>query len=331
MNCHEALRSFIRPIAFIAILCAGDGAFTTALPARADKLPTAAAAAVPGTIEDTDEDWTWTGMQAVPEPQCRNGSIRAGGLATSGVYLFTGTGVGIYGPHASTITIDGKPHDLGKMVVRIDGAQKAVIDLSKPPADPNARIFQIDDLKKGNHVLQLKVTEGWGAVDYIAIQDEPAASKSVAGDDGQDYRLSPKHAPDKWLDVKGDTMEDEAGLSIFAANRPGHSQIWHVVSVGNGIYRLSPKEDPEQALTVLLRTVKTTVSANTLAGLYKYNADLAQQWEFIPSGGGYYRIANLFDHRFLNVDGGLTANGSPVIIYQLTAGNNDQWRFVPVP
>lgn len=317
------LRS-MRATALCAILSASAFLFTIQVPIHADKLiaPTAETA-IPGIVEDTNEDWTWTGMQTVVGAEYHKGSVRAGGAPTMGVYLFLGTGVKIFGVPSAKITVDGKEHLLGKMAVTIDGKPKSVIDLSTPSTNPESRIFEVSALPVGNHVLEVKVTEGWGAVDYITVQNED--------DGGKDYRISPKHAPDKWLDSETNSMDDDSALVIFSGPRHGHTQIWHVVSLGKGEYRISPKEKPEQAVTLVTRQAQINGTGQSLGGLYKYAGAPAQQWQLVPSDAGYYRIVNTLDHRCLNVGGEKTENGSAVILYQLTNGNNDQWRFVPVP
>jgi len=322
MKYRESIQYFGR----MAVISAAIGLFTISVPSRADKqITTTADTAVSGTVEDSDEEWIWTGMQTVSGPEFHKGSARAGAPATSGVYVFTGTGVGVFGIHAVEIKAGGVSHSLGKMTVIIDGKQQTTLDLSKAPSALDNRIFHIDGLSSGNHVLQVKVIEGWGAIDYIVVQND-----TPPDDGGKDYRITPKSSPDKWLDTVSDAMVDDASLGIYSFPRVKHSQIWHVVSLGKGEFRISPKEKPDQALTLITRTADIDGVANSRAGLYKYAGDAAQQWEMVPGSPGYYRIVNTFDHRCLNVGGGKNDEGASVIVYQVTNEDNDQWRFVPV-
>lgn len=387
----------------------------------ADKMPADAAPAVlPGTVEDTDEDWTWTGMQPVNDPASRNGSVSAGKAGTSGVYVFMGTGVIVYGIQATSITADGGAQKLGKLTVLIDGKQKEVVDLTSAPTHADGQIFKISGLKSANHVLQIKVTEGWGAVDsirvmtrdedagtatappkvtiksaiygvpgdqsrsrnvrdklqalvdarnynfqvaYLAEGDDPAfgvvksvwltytidgkeysrsgkdpdiiafseALSSDAGisteDGGKDYRISPRSASSKWLDCEGNAFTDNSALSINGGPRPSHSQIWHVSSLGHGKFRISPKEKPDEAVTLLARTL----GGAALCGLYAYTEHASQQWEIAPSGEGYFVIRNALDHNSMTVNANSTNEGAPIVTSTPKYEDNCRWRFVPVP
>ncbi|MGW6395277.1 non-reducing end alpha-L-arabinofuranosidase family hydrolase [Streptomyces sp. NPDC055103] len=53
-----------------------------------------------------------------------------------------------------------------------------------------------------------------------------------------------------------------------------------------------------------------------------------QQWQFVDSGGGYYRIKSRHSGKVLDVQGGSTANGAAIVQWADANGTNQQWRVV---
>nr|WP_062431061.1 non-reducing end alpha-L-arabinofuranosidase family hydrolase [Herbidospora daliensis] len=52
-----------------------------------------------------------------------------------------------------------------------------------------------------------------------------------------------------------------------------------------------------------------------------------QQWQFVDSGGGYYRIKSRLSGKVLDVSGVSTANGAAIIQWSDGNGQNQQWRL----
>ncbi|MFF1344311.1 non-reducing end alpha-L-arabinofuranosidase family hydrolase, partial [Streptomyces sp. NPDC058290] len=52
-----------------------------------------------------------------------------------------------------------------------------------------------------------------------------------------------------------------------------------------------------------------------------------QQWQFIDSGGGYYRIKSRHSGKVLDVQNGSTANGAAIVQWADANGTNQQWRL----
>ncbi|GLX96160.1 non-reducing end alpha-L-arabinofuranosidase family hydrolase [Herbidospora sp. NBRC 101105] len=52
-----------------------------------------------------------------------------------------------------------------------------------------------------------------------------------------------------------------------------------------------------------------------------------QQWQFVDSGGGYYRIKSRHSGKVLDVSGVSTANGAAIIQWSDGNGTNQQWRL----
>ncbi|WBB82303.1 endo-1,4-beta-xylanase [Micromonospora sp. WMMD882] len=51
-----------------------------------------------------------------------------------------------------------------------------------------------------------------------------------------------------------------------------------------------------------------------------------QQWQFVDSGGGYYRVKSRLSGKVLDVNGASTANGAAIIQWSDHNGNNQQFR-----
>ncbi|WP_443075288.1 non-reducing end alpha-L-arabinofuranosidase family hydrolase [Streptosporangium sp. NBC_01469] len=52
-----------------------------------------------------------------------------------------------------------------------------------------------------------------------------------------------------------------------------------------------------------------------------------QQWQFVDSGGGYYRVKSRHSGKVLDVSGFSTANGGAVVQWADLNGTNQQWRL----
>nr|WP_218008090.1 RICIN domain-containing protein [Herbidospora sakaeratensis] len=56
-----------------------------------------------------------------------------------------------------------------------------------------------------------------------------------------------------------------------------------------------------------------------------------QQWQFVDSGGGYYRVKSRLSGKVLDVSGVSTANGAAVVQWTDLNGTNQQWRLADSP
>ncbi|WP_212735410.1 RICIN domain-containing protein [Herbidospora galbida] len=56
-----------------------------------------------------------------------------------------------------------------------------------------------------------------------------------------------------------------------------------------------------------------------------------QQWQFVDSGSGYYRVKSRLSGKVLDVSGVSTANGAAVVQWTDTNGTNQQWRLADSP
>ncbi|MFF0772403.1 RICIN domain-containing protein [Nonomuraea wenchangensis] len=57
------------------------------------------------------------------------------------------------------------------------------------------------------------------------------------------------------------------------------------------------------------------------------NSQNQQQWQFVDSGGGYYRVKSRHSGKVLDVYNFSTANGGAIVQWADTNGNNQQWRL----
>lgn len=56
-----------------------------------------------------------------------------------------------------------------------------------------------------------------------------------------------------------------------------------------------------------------------------------QQWQFVDSGGGYYRIKSRHSGKVLDVHNGSTANGGAIVQWADLNGTDQQWRLADSP
>ncbi|MEU6794413.1 non-reducing end alpha-L-arabinofuranosidase family hydrolase [Nonomuraea wenchangensis] len=99
---------------------------------------------------------------------------------------------------------------------------------------------------------------------------------------------------------------------------------------------------PANAATVDTNAWYVLVNRNSGKALDVYNLSTAdggritqwtrnnqnqQQWQFVDSGGGYYRVKSRHSGKVLDVYNFSTANGGSIVQWTDTNGNNQQWRL----
>jgi hypothetical protein len=55
-----------------------------------------------------------------------------------------------------------------------------------------------------------------------------------------------------------------------------------------------------------------------------------QQWQFLPTGDGYYVIQNVLTGKVLDVTGGYTTGGTLIQQWDFLGGANQQWQLIPM-
>ncbi|MEV4291452.1 non-reducing end alpha-L-arabinofuranosidase family hydrolase [Nonomuraea bangladeshensis] len=103
---------------------------------------------------------------------------------------------------------------------------------------------------------------------------------------------------------------------------------------------------PANAATVDTNAWYVLVNRNSGKALDVYNLSTAdggritqwtrnnqnqQQWQFVDSGGGYYRIKSRHSGKVLDVYNFSTANGGAIVQWTDTNGTNQQWRLADSP
>lgn len=283
------------------------------------------------TIDDGAAGWTWSGMQAIADQNLHEETGHAGGPGTYGEYTFSGTRVAVFGMAGPAAVADGRAHKMGRAKISIDGSLHDTVSMIKDAPQYDVRITTIDGLSPGNHVLQIAADGGWIVVDYIrvaTVQAAPAVHKaSVASvfPEG-DYRLFPKHAPDKCLEI-GPQSAHGIQLQIGAPN-PSHAQIWHITPLGHETYQIAPASDTSQLIWV--PSVQPDV--NTLRPLILWQATQAQEQilHFTQIDNGIFRIELASNSEIvMDVSGANPADGTPVIASKWGSYDNQKWSIVP--
>ncbi|MEV0624871.1 non-reducing end alpha-L-arabinofuranosidase family hydrolase [Nonomuraea wenchangensis] len=103
---------------------------------------------------------------------------------------------------------------------------------------------------------------------------------------------------------------------------------------------------PANAATVDTNAWYVLVNRNSGKALDVYNLSTAdggritqwtrnnqnqQQWQFVDSGGGYYRVKSRHSGKVLDVYNWSTANGGAIVQWTDTNGANQQWRLADSP
>ncbi|YCK42811.1 non-reducing end alpha-L-arabinofuranosidase family hydrolase [Actinomadura sp. ATCC 39365] len=103
---------------------------------------------------------------------------------------------------------------------------------------------------------------------------------------------------------------------------------------------------PADAATVDTNAWYVLVNRNSGKALDVYNLSTAdggritqwtrnnqnqQQWQFVDSGGGYYRIKSRHSGKVLDVHNFSTANGGPIVQWTDLNGTNQQWKLTDSP
>ncbi|MFF3752939.1 RICIN domain-containing protein [Streptomyces sp. NPDC002018] len=83
--------------------------------------------------------------------------------------------------------------------------------------------------------------------------------------------------------------------------------------------------DPGQVANVRLNSMENGASIIQ----WPLSNTANERWAPERTGGGYYRFRSLSSDKCINVSGGGTADGTPIIQYTCGFGSNEQWRLVP--
>jgi hypothetical protein len=300
----------------LRIPCAADPAFSGS---------TSSSASV---VDDGDAGWVWSGLSAIEDAQLSNGTGHAGGFGSYGAYTFKGTGVKIYGMRGPSISIDGQSHKMGRVKVTVDGKDQGEYSEFHSVTEYDYLIADVSGLTDGNHVVQLSASGGWIVIDSLKI----AGGKSASGDASElskaGYRIFPRSSTDKCIETENNGTTDGALIQI-ASPAEHHVQVWRIASLGSNRYRISPADNPDEALTILAPDDQHKAPQ---AFIWKYTGAASQQILLLPSGDGFYKVApsNSPDN-VLDVAGQIPKSGTPVLCFPWWGGPNQQWWVAKVP
>lgn len=325
MKIHSGLSIPIVLILFLQLAAAADR-----VGAPSDPQPTQPTQG-DQTVDDADAGWIWSGMESYSDPALHGATGHAGGPGSYGAYTFHGVSVDVYGFSGPALVIDGRAHKTGNMKISID--DKEVATTSEKGGDNAYEVVlaHVSGLTDGNHVLQVAPDAGWGVVDYIVVHGSTSGAVPLAAakpliPDGY-YQLVPRNAPDKCLDVTDPACPDGAGLQIYEPAE-GHTEVWHIVPLGNERYRISPKSAPSEAISI---AELTDALNDPQLVLWHYTGDPRQQILIRPVEDGFFRIGPSSDeNETVDVFYNGKDNGNKVIGYAWGGGNNQQWWLAPV-
>ncbi len=172
-------------------------------------------------------------------------------------------------------------------------------------------------------------SSGFGiALDYIKLTYLAGTGVPVAG---KWYRLSPRHAPSKCLDVSGGPGSTTNGTVIHTWEYYAQpNQQWTFQPTDSGFYRLTPRNASGSCADV--SGGPNPAPNGTGVNLWAWYGSANQQWKLESAGSGYYRLTPRNQtSRCMDVAGVSTANGAPIIIYDSLGSSNQQWKLDEVP
>jgi len=160
------------------ILAAGAGSAQTLSPASR-------------VISDAAPGWLWDNMRTCDASGPPSVSAHAGGPGASATYVFTGTGVTVYGISESSVKVNDVVHRVHRLKITIDGVvEGAVSDTMPGQASPPA-LFSVHNLQNVNHSLVLEPVDGWAAVSSLTIEAQSTPGMPEASSAGLDAPVVP--------------------------------------------------------------------------------------------------------------------------------------------
>jgi GH35 family endo-1,4-beta-xylanase len=136
------------------------------------------------------------------------------------------------------------------------------------------------------------------------------------------YRITPRHALDKSVDVSGASSADGANTQIWTYVG-GNNQEWILTHKGSGWYEIRARHSGK------VLDVSGSNSANgTKVHQYTVNNTSAQRWRLEASENGWFRVTpQVAQDKCLDVSGVSSDNGANLQIWSYGGGGNQQWKF----
>jgi len=133
----------------------------------------------PVTISSANSGWTWTGWSTFDDPECMDGAGRAGSPGSTASFTFDGSGVSLNVLRGASISVDGHPHKIGRIAVKLDDTFNSEISINYPDTQHGYVAFSAQDLRPGRHTIRIMPVAGWAVVDYLTITPSKAGSAST--------------------------------------------------------------------------------------------------------------------------------------------------------
>jgi|GEM_PF-487439 len=170
---------------------------------------------------------------------------------------------------------------------------------------------------------QLQIGRYSGSPAFDGFIDEILVSSGTGLTSGAIYRLTPKMALTRSLDIIGGGTADGTGAQIWdwAGNL---QQKFQLTDVGGGYYKLTPQHATTKALDVN----GATSADGTKIQIWTDNGTGAQKWKFVDMGGGFYKVQpQCAPNSCLDVTGAQTGNGTLVELWTDNGGDNQRWKL----
>jgi hypothetical protein len=136
------------------------------------------------------------------------------------------------------------------------------------------------------------------------------------------YRITPRHATDKGLDVAGHGTTDGTNVLQWTYSG-GNNQRWTLTHLGNNVYQIIGVESGKA-----LEVASTSTTAGTNVDIRTYTGATNQRWTLTATSGGFFRVTPVSSSgSALDVAGNSTADGANVQQWTTTGANNQQWAF----
>ena len=137
------------------------------------------------------------------------------------------------------------------------------------------------------------------------------------------YRLYPKCASNKCLDVSGGSKSDGANIQIYQQNSTV-AQRFYFTPLGNGFYVIS-NWDSDKVLDVK----GGNKGSGTTVNQWTYNCGKNQVWKVVDAGNGYYYLKPAYNLNLaLDVSGASSKDGANVQVWNFSQNNSAQmWKF----
>lgn len=129
------------------------------------------------------------------------------------------------------------------------------------------------------------------------------------------------------IDLSGACTNNHTNIQSFDIGLyENHAQIWHLKYLTDGYYQISSTLDNNKVFDL---TNSGEVSGNNIQ-LFQNNGNNAQKWIIKDAGDGYFNILTIYNHRYLDVAGGVARNNANIQVYRGNGTNAQKFKFEKV-